>query len=641
MGTGSVTTAGRAMAATFGLGLLGAGAAGLLFGLGETAWLRWGGFSLGLRDVGTILLAHTALGVVVGAPFGLGAALLRGLTWRRPDTRAWRFVRRLIAAGPALATLLVLGGLLVNIRWLPKRLDPMSLAVDGTLVAGALAIGLLWAARPWGRRGDRRLLVAAALGVVAVTAGLFVQRSADGGFGDEAPRASAPLGAPNLVIVLLDTLRADHLGAYGYARPTSPRIDELASRGHLFERAYSSSNWTRPALASLHTSTHPLRHQVVDLDRGVPRSLPLLAEHLQRHGYATGMVSVGANFEPADGYARGVDYFYITRPSAAVTRTTLFQNFVLRDFPATRPWLIDPAPTAEWTRPENITEQALTFVRSVKAEQPLFLFLHYMGPHDPYDPPPPYDGIFGDRGSDPGLTRPPDDLWAGPDWLSPADRQQMIDQYDEEIVWHDEYVGKLLDSLRGLGRLDDAVVVITSDHGEGFGEHGMWAHNVALFEEVVHIPLILWTTQATASPRRHPHPASLLDIAPTLVEMAGLPPVPSFDGQSLVPRLYGGGNGRERVVFQQNPLNGESGLRSPDWAYFQEERFGQRREWLYRAEDVRQEANLAREDGDVVASLDEQLRHQQAFDRERRHEAEHVTIDAAREEQLRALGYVE
>ena len=461
------------------------------------------------------------------------------------------------------------------------------------------------------------------------------------GASDVVERPAPAPDAPDLFVVLLDTLRADHLGAYGYERETSPRIDALAREGQVFERAYSSSNWTRPALASLHTSTLPVRHQVIDVDRGVPPELDLLTEKLQQAGYTTLIASVGANFEPSDGYDRGVDAFYTARTRAALARTTIFNGFLLPNFPFLRPLFLPRHEERDPRDPDLMTARALELVDGADPERPLFLFLHYLGPHDPYAPPPPYDERFGDEGFVASAAHPPRDLWAGPDALSPRDLQRMIDQYDEEIWWHDEWVGRLFDGLRERGRLDDAVFLITSDHGEGFGEHGMWAHNVGMFEEVTQVPLVVWSSAPWSAPRRHEVAVNLIDVAPTLTELAGAGHPPSFDGESLVPWLSGESDAVERTVFLQNPLNGERGLRSEDWAWFEEDNAMRRRDWLYRAADRTQELDLSGQESDVAATLAGRAREREADDAARRGEAPTIALDDARREQLRALGYLE
>lgn len=625
----------------FALQLLGVTLVGVALGSAEALHLRRSGFDLGARGVAEIVLGHGVLGLLVGAiPAALVAALRASGRGERLGLRAGGLAERFVGTLPTLFTAFALFGLYVNIAWLPRRFDPLSLATDAGLGVGLLALGLLWSVRPWRGGGDAPTLGA----VLVVLAALLVWAAsppASGSRDVSEARATPPPGAPNIILILLDTLRADHLGVYGYPRPTSPRIDALGHSGQVFERAYSTSNWTRPALASLHTSTLPARHQVTDLDRGVPRELDLLAEQLQRHGYQTGLVSVGANFEPSDGYDRGVDFFHTARTRVALARTVIFQYVVLKKFPWVRTLLAGDEGEGDPRDPDRLTENALEFVRGADPSRPIFLFVHYLGPHDPYAPPPPYDQIFGSDGVVQRLVKPPDDLWAGRDAFSDADRQQMIDQYDEEIVWHDENLGRFLDALRAAGRLDDAVVAITSDHGEGFGEHGVWGHNASLFEEVVRVPLLFWSSEPWNQPRRHRVPVSLMDVAPTLLDLAGAPPASTFDGDSLVPWLRGETSETARTVHMQNPPSGEVGLRSESYSYFEEDNLARKGRWLYRAEDVKQKEELTEREPALAEELSAAARLRHEYDYARRSDAPAVVLDEARLEQLKALGYIE
>jgi arylsulfatase A-like enzyme len=215
----------------------------------------------------------------------------------------------------------------------------------------------------------------------------------------------------------------------------------------------------------------------------------------------------------------------------------------------------------------------------------------------------------------------------------------MISQYDGEITWHDHYVNRLLEALRARGRLDDAVVVITADHGEAFGEHGVWAHTAGMFNEVVQIPLIIWSSSPSMRRGRTRVPASLLDIAPTLSELAGARIPAAFDGSSLVPWLEGRADSG-RIIFIENPNRGEIGLRNDEWAYFEgrkPEGFGR---WLYSADDVRHEKDLSADHPEVVRQLSALARRRREMDRARGAESVEIELSPERIEQLRELGYI-
>jgi hypothetical protein len=403
---------------------------GLLFGVIELARLKAGNYSLSLRQLLEVLGIHAALGLAFGLPVALAAVVATKL-WPAAGGEAashrWRrSLHRLAPVAAPFAALFAMGGIAINVLYLPARLSPVSLAAD-TIMAAAVVLGAIaWARRPGGLLLDRGLVALALLATtgVAVWAAL------------PSPPSSTPAGGsgsgrpPDIFVVLLDTLRPDHLGVYGSTRPTSPRIDELAARGLVFENAFSTTNWTRPAVASLFTSTMPSRHGAIEVNRRVSPSLPLLAEALSRRRMAIGFFTSGVNVEPADGYDRGVDFFH-TESSRPLTSTTLFmRHIVLPLWPDSRSWLQGYRAPAGRGRPAELTARALAWVRQVSPRRPVFLYMHYGGPHSPYDPPPPFAGTFAARPTVERLTLPPADNWAGRDALTPADRRQMIDQYD-------------------------------------------------------------------------------------------------------------------------------------------------------------------------------------------------------------------
>jgi arylsulfatase A-like enzyme len=614
---------------------------GLLFGAIELARLRTGSYAVSGRQLVEILGVHAVLGLAFGLPVVLVVALATKL-WPTGNDRyggsSWRrLLHRLAPVAPAFATLYAMGGITINVLYLPARLSAPSLAADATMAAVVAVTAIAWAGRSRARLPDHLVLWLALLviGTVAVWASVPPQMAR--------PPAAKGVGSgdrpPDIFLILLDTLRPDRLASYGGTRVSSPRIDDLASRGLVFERAFSTTNWTRPAVASLFTSTMPSRHGATEINRRISPSLPLLADSLSARRMAVGFFTSGVNVEPSDGYDRGVDIFH-TETSRPLTSITLFmQHIVLPLFPGTMRWLEGNHGPEDRIRPDRLTERALDWVRQVDRRRPVFVYLHYHGPHSPYDPPPPFAGTFSGRAPVERLTEPPDD-WAGATALSADDRRQLIAQYDEEILWHDDQVGRLFDELQALGRLDHAVFIVVSDHGEAFGEHGVWAHNYGMFNEVVRIPMIVWSSFDWGQPRRLQVNASLLDLAPTLIELAGAPVPTSFDGGSLLPWLEGRRDG-QRTVFIENPSNDELGVHTPDWIYFEGETGTGKERWLYDPDDPEQTDNLADRFPEVVERLHLLVTERRAMDRSRAAEATTIEIDPERAEQLRALGYLQ
>jgi arylsulfatase A-like enzyme len=369
-------------------------------------------------------------------------------------------------------------GLLASVLFAHARGDLPEVSAWLALVpVAALVAGLLR------RRAARRLatgvLLAAPLVFVLLHArSLLALPRAD----LAAPVEGAPGGAPSLFLVVLDTVRADHLGSYGYERDTMPRLDGYAAQ-HMtrYTRARSTSSWTLPSHASLFTGLMPAQHGVThprtEEDRAILlasgfAAYPLraetttLAERLRALGYRTGAVfSNAATLRVEYGLARGFEHYDVRRACWVRGYLALAQL-------AGGPLWVGHRPYRDAT---TITDAALDWVAST-GNRPFFLALNYMEAHLPYLPPAPFDRAFGD-------SRPVDPL-------APRPEERAL-QYDRELAYLDSELGRLFETLAARGALDDTVVVVTSDHGESFGEHGLWKHDWTLYEELVHVPLFV------------------------------------------------------------------------------------------------------------------------------------------------------
>ena len=291
---------------------------------------------------------------------------------------------------------------------------------------------------------------------------------------------------PSILLVSIDTLRQDHVSAYGYERATTPRIDALAAEGALFLNAVSTSNWTLPAHMSLVTGLPPSLHRVEDDGSRLSEGLRTLAEVLSDEGYATGGVTSHVYVGKQFGFERGFDHF------------------------ATR-----------WNQPaETVTDQALDWLDGT-GERPFFLFLHYFDPHWNFAPAEPFASRFG--AGDPGRG----DIEALKRYFDrrrpmPVELVEDVGRlYDAEIAYTDHHLGRLFDRLEERGRLDRTIVAVVSDHGEELGEHGSFGHGTHLFGEVTRIPFVLrYPAGVPAGPRGGV--ASLADVPHTLLALAGL-----------------------------------------------------------------------------------------------------------------------
>lgn len=303
-----------------------------------------------------------------------------------------------------------------------------------------------------------------------------------------------------MVLLVVDTLRADHLGCYGYWRPTSPNVDRLASRGVLFEQVVSNCSWTRPSVASLLTGLYP-RSTGVYKERfdALAPDLVTLAERFQEAGYATYGATANPTVNSDFGFDQGFDEHL--------------------DCGAMWEWMLEDGEhyreVAETVTADQLTDRALTVLDRHSAG-PFYLQVLYIDPHTPYAPPEHFDH--------PLNRRPHDEVTA----------------YDAEIAFADLHLGRLVD--RVLASYPDTLVVVTSDHGEGLDSHGgldgSTTHGYHLYDSTLRVPLI-FHHPGLARGTRFLGQVQLVDLAPTILDLLGLELDPDFAGTSLAPVLFG------------------------------------------------------------------------------------------------------
>jgi arylsulfatase A-like enzyme len=350
-----------------------------------------------------------------------------------------------------------------------------------------------------------------------------------------------PEGAPNVLLIVLDTVRAQSLGLYGYKRPTTPRLERLAANGVVFQRAISTASWTLPSHATMFTGRY-LHELSTTYERALDATYPTLAEAFRDSGYATaGFVANVSYCARHFGLARGFTHYEdfpisagqvvlsgtLTRKLAdwyAVRRLTRFYDY----------WNRQPA--------ELINEHFLDWL-SRRAGRPFFAFLNYFDAHTPYLPPRPFETMFGPRRLHDYQRhvrqRQFDCDWLDRHKLSPAERQSENDAYDGAIAYMDQQLGLLLAELEKRGELNNTLVVITADHGEHFGEHGLYFHGNSLYLPLLHVPLVVLFPGKLPAGVRVDRAISLRDLAATVVDVAGLHTEVSFPGNSLA-RLWNG-----------------------------------------------------------------------------------------------------
>lgn len=299
---------------------------------------------------------------------------------------------------------------------------------------------------------------------------------------------------PHVVLMVVDTLRKDHLGCYGYYRDTSPNIDRLAGKSVVYDNAFSQAPWTLPAVASLLTSRYPAELGIQGFNKRIPDSEVFLQEVLSAHGYTTHAV-VSHDFVGAKwGFNQGFDSF----ESFAGGHRTISS--------------------------EKVTEAAQRIVERID-EIPTFLFVHYFDPHF----------LFMEHENHRFSESPPDietEWWSLPykqlrararmGQLSAEQRDHLVDLYDSEIAFTDHHLGRLLGQLETAGRMDDTIVIFTADHGEEFLDHGGLGHTATVFNELINVPLIIkWP--GTEKPARSMRYVAHVDLLPTLLDYIGIP----------------------------------------------------------------------------------------------------------------------
>jgi len=323
------------------------------------------------------------------------------------------------------------------------------------------------------------------------------------------PSCRSRVGAPNanVLLIVIDTLRADHVGSYGYSRPTSPNLDKLAADGVRFAAARSTSSWTLPSVASIMTGLYPAVHGAEHSGSVLSDELDTMALGFRDAGYETAAFSANPAFvTPRQGLAHGFDRFDVLH-GAEVARQT--PGAVPADSSLTK-WVLEA--TAE-----EMTSAALEWLGQRKADNPFFLYLHYFDPHAAYTPPADYARRFG---VNPEARLAGDAQWSfllATKAPPPSILATLLSLYDAEIAATDAAVGRLFDSISPAMR-SSTIIVVTADHGEEFGDHGGVQHGRTLYDELLRVPLLI-SGPGVPKGRVAKAPVSLAGLRATLVDL--------------------------------------------------------------------------------------------------------------------------
>jgi len=361
----------------------------------------------------------------------------------------------------------------------------------------------------------------------------------------------------NVILIPVDTLRAQNMSCYGYKRRTTPNIDRLAKEGVLFERAYAPDIPTQPAYTNIHTGLYGIQHGVVSnrLTADIHPSIPSIGALLKRRGIVT--AHVGWVWINHCGRSLIGGFKYIINPMK---------------FPRTPP----PQPYTA----EDVNSLVIPWLKT-NYEKPFFLHIHYWDPHAPYFNVPEqfkrrfYEGDEKDKAKEKSLQ----DLRSSPYYPNSARWQHLEDEmkdvkdleyhralYDSSILYVDEKIGELIEVLCELGIEDETIIIITSDHGEALGEHGLYFDHHGLYENIVHIPLILWAPGRLPAGKRISNFVEHVDIAPTVLKIFGEPIPEKMAGQDLLGLIQDKQEKRrDFVVLSNGCIEAKRGIRTQRW----------------------------------------------------------------------------
>lgn len=606
----------------------------LLIGVVRSGWRIHEGILPDLYFARSVLAnggLAAGLGLVM-APF-LAALCVLARRWLRLDTVV------LAAMASAFGTyvpfaLLHLDGSPIDIL---RRGSAGGLVEIGTWLPGFMALVVL-AGLGCRRRNASSVIrggVAGALVLLGITGCVsLIARGAAPGPLPATDLEPSAIRHPPTFLVLVDTLRADHVSAFGYRHRTTPNLDALAADGTLYERAFAPASWTRPSCAALLTSRLPHELGVVGLSNALPDDVPSLAQFMKLEGYATVAIVASAQLGPQFGFAKGFDAMdigssYLRWAGVATSFKRLRLSRRSDNYPR--------------YNAEELTDRAIAWLdRRPAAAAPPFMYLHYADPHHPYEPPADQDR-WRDFASERArrLAEPPRAGPAADTTLSPAEHDALVASYDAEVAFVDRHLGRLISYLRARDLYAESLIVVTADHGEEFSDHGEWGHGQSLYNELLHVPLVIKPPESSDMDRGGTDRAlaSLVDVMPTIRDVLGADWGPV--------RLRGRGLQRQKpkppVLFARNH-------RPPLRALYQGEdkliqvldaggqTVGER--YYSLRTDLTERGDGAPSGAVSAQRLDEMRRQLAAFDAEPGERRE-VRVDDETSEELRALGYVE
>jgi arylsulfatase A-like enzyme/uncharacterized membrane protein YbhN (UPF0104 family) len=475
---------------------------------------------------------------------------------------------------------------------------------------------------------------ASAIGVLVLTCGLTAALARS--HVDEVaakPSAPAPSGAGNVLFVVVDTLRADHLTSYGYTAGKTPSLDAFARDAVRFEHAYANASWTRPSFATLMTGRYASSHGVMSKAASLPDEALTVAEAFRAGGYTTQGVVTNYNVAPFFNFQQGFDTYHYLAPnflfgaSDTAAKLSLLQ-VIRRVDEGARAALKRTEPGSAYQDAAVVNEEVLRLLDARRTDAPFFMFAAYMDPHDPYYEHP-YNGVGYSRAAH---VKP-----------KPEEAERLRTLYDGEITYWDEHFGKLVAALKQRKLYDELTIVVTADHGEEFMEHGGFWHGTTLYDEQLHVPLFVKLPRGERAGSSVSHWVESVDVMPTLLAQQQLTVPAEVQGVDLF-------RGKDQTFAEEShDGNVLRALRTRDQgtalklilANPQNPRGLKERE-LYAIEaDPREQKDLAAESAPALARTGEELEavNKQARTGALKAREVDVSMDKTAEERLKALGY--
>lgn len=601
---------------------------GSLVGLSEAVVIAIAGGSdeYGVFRFGAI--SYGLIGAVLGAGIGLGTAILSFLARDARSAGA-------LAAGSVAALL----GLAVARFRIVRDLFAESLPVASTqgllvhlgLLVGALLV--LWLVRrlvlALSRDGSAGVVASAVLGVALVGIGSGVTAFLDG-MTTPTPVPTAPGTAqgPSVILIIADTLRADHIGAYGSTATKTPGIDRIAKDGIVFENGFSNSTWTRPSVSTILTSLYPSSHKVMYKADMLPDQVTTIAEVMKGSGYRTIGYVTNINVAPSFHFEQGFQEYYYLSPEFFFGATDSGSKLgfysgmrLLRErFLAKEKWVQNYYQDAQ-----TVNGVALPWLDK-NASGPFFTLIHYMDPHDPYFEIP-YNGIAVARVDTPD-----------PD---PSQRDRLANLYASNVEYLDRFIGNLVEALKASGHYDSTVIAFVADHGEEFYEHKGWWHGTTLYDEESRVPIIVKLPKNAKAGTRVKTPAQLLDVAPTLLAAAGVTAPDAWQGRDLFSDTPA-----PAALFQEEDHEGNilHSVRSDRWKLIVANEGNPRGlpplELFDTMADPKETKNVALENPEEVEKLKATLETLKVLAASKAVTGASGSMDAATAEKLRSLGYL-